>query len=58
MYMEPGSPWGNRYGDGLNSKMRDEFLNGEICYSLKELGLQVTRRRKHYNTVDGRAESA
>ena len=29
-YIEPGSPWKNGYCDSFNSKLRDEFLNGEI----------------------------
>jgi putative transposase len=31
--------------------MRDEFLNDEIFYSLKELRVLGERWRKHYNTV-------
>ena len=36
LYIEPGSPWENDYCESFNSKMRDEFLNGEIFYSMKE----------------------
>ena len=35
LYIEPGSPWENGYCESFNSKMRDEFLNGEIFYSMK-----------------------
>lgn len=35
-YIEPGSPWENGYCESFNSKMRDEFLNGEIFDSLHE----------------------
>jgi hypothetical protein len=31
--------------------MRDEFLNGEIFYSIRELRVLAERWRKHYNTV-------
>lgn len=34
MYIEPGSPWENRYCESFNGKLRDECLNGEIFYSL------------------------
>ena len=37
-YIEPGSPWENGYCESFNSKLRDELLNGEIFYSLKEAG--------------------
>ena len=50
MYIEPGSPWENGYCESFNSKMRDEFLNGEIFYSMKELRVLAERWRKHYNT--------
>lgn len=36
LYIEPGSPWENGYCESFNGKLRDEFLNGEIFYMLKE----------------------
>jgi transposase InsO family protein len=51
MYIEPGSPWENGYCESFNSKMRDEFLNGEIFYSMKQLRVLAERWRRHYNTV-------
>jgi transposase InsO family protein len=50
-YIEPGSPWENGYCESFNSKLRDEFLNGEIFYSMKEIRVLTERWRKHYNTV-------
>ena len=47
----PGSPWENGYCESFNSKLRDEFLNGEIFYSLKEAQILTERWRVHYNTV-------
>jgi len=51
LYIEPGSPWENGYCESFNSKLRDEFLNGEIFYSIKELRVLAERWRVHYNTV-------
>ena len=51
LYIEPGSPWENGYCESFNSKLRDEFLNGEIFYSMKELRVLAERFRVHYNTV-------
>jgi putative transposase len=51
LYIEPGSPWENGYCESFNSKLRDEFLNGEIFYSIKELRVLAERWRKHYNTI-------
>ena len=47
---EPGSPWENRYSESFNGKLRDECLNGEIFYSLKEAQIIIESWRNHYNT--------
>ncbi len=44
-------PWENGYCESFNSKLRDEFLNGEIFYSMKEIRVLAERWRVHYNTV-------
>jgi putative transposase len=51
LYIEPGSPWENGFCESFNSKLRDEFLNGEISYSMKEIRVLAERWRTHYNTV-------
>jgi len=51
LYIEPGSPWENGYNESFNGKLRDELLNGEIFYSLKEAQVMIERWRRHYNTV-------
>jgi putative transposase len=50
LYIEPGSPWENGYCESFNGKLRDEFLNGEIFYSLKEAQILTQRWRVEYNT--------
>ncbi|WP_170347670.1 IS3 family transposase [Ruegeria atlantica] len=49
-YIEPGSPWENGYCESFNARFRDEFLNGEIFYSLREAQIPIEKWRKHYNT--------
>ena len=41
-----------RYGycESFNGRMRDELLNGEIFYSLREAQIIIERWRNHYNT--------
>ena len=51
LYIEPGSPWENGYCERFNSKLRDEFLNGEIFYSLKEVQVLAERWRVHYDAI-------
>ena len=48
---ERGSPWENGYCDSFNGKFRDQFLNGEIFYSLKEASIMIERWRFHYNHI-------
>jgi len=49
LFIEPGSPWENGYCESFNGKLRDELLNGEIFYSLKEARIVIEQWRKHYN---------
>ena len=50
-YIVPGSPWENGYCESFNGRFRDELLNGEIFYSVKEPQTTIEQWRKHYNTV-------
>jgi putative transposase len=50
--IKPGIPWENGYYERFDSKLRNEFLNGEIFYSMKELRVLAERWRAHYNTVE------
>ena len=50
LYIERGSPWENGYCESFNGKLRDECLNGEIFYSLKEAQIVIESWRLEYNT--------
>ena len=49
LYIEPGSPWENGYCESFNGKLRDECLNGEIFYSLKEAQVVIEKWRVECN---------
>ena len=51
LFIEPGSPWENGYNESFNGKLRDELLNGEIFYTLKEAQVIIEKWRKEYNTI-------
>ena len=51
LYIAPGSPWENGYNESFNGKLRNEFLNGEIFYTLPEAVVLVEQWRRVYNTV-------
>ena len=50
-YIAPGSPWENGYVESFNARFRDELLNGEIFYSLREAEIIIESWRRHYNAV-------
>ena len=50
-YIEPGSPWENGYCESFNARFRDELLNGEVFYTLKEAQIIIEQWRRHYNTI-------
>ena len=43
LYITPGSPWENGYNESFNGKLRDELLNGEIFYTIKEAQILIKR---------------
>ena len=49
-YIAPGSPWENGFVESFNARLRDELLDGEIFYSLKEAQTVIESWRNHYNT--------
>jgi transposase InsO family protein len=51
LFIEPGSPWENGYIESFIGKMRDELLNREIFYTIKEARILIEHWRRHYNGV-------
>lgn len=50
-YIAPGSPWENGFIESFNARLRDELLDGEIFYTLREAQIIIESWRHHYNTV-------
>ena len=48
--IEPGSTRENDYCERFNAFCRDELLNGEISYTLREAQIVIEQWRRHYNT--------
>ena len=51
LFIEPGSPWENGYVESFNGRMRDELLDREIFYTLKEAKHLIEMWRWEYNHV-------
>ena len=45
-YIERGSPWENGYIESFNARLRDELLNGEIFYTLREAQIVIESWRR------------
>jgi len=51
IYIEPGKPWQNCFIESFNSKVRDEFLNMEVFYTVAEAQVKAEIWRRHYNGI-------
>jgi transposase InsO family protein len=51
LFIEPGSPRENGYVESFLEKLRDELLNREIFYTMKEAAILIEQWRRHYNGV-------
>jgi putative transposase len=49
LYISPGSPWENGYIESFNGRLRDDVLNREVFYSVKEAKVIVENWRLEYN---------
>ena len=50
-YIESGSPWENGYNERFNGSLRDECLNREWFYTLKEAQIIIEDWRQEYNHI-------
>ena len=51
IHIEPGKPWQNGFIESFNSKVRDEFLNMEVFYTLAEAQVKTEIWRQEYNWI-------
>ncbi len=48
-YITPGSPWENGHVESFHASLRAEFLDRELFYTMKEVGVMLEDWRDHYN---------
>lgn len=51
LFIAPGSPWENAYGESFNGRLEDELLGSEIFATLAEARWLAERWRNEYNTA-------
>jgi putative transposase len=49
LYIDPGCPWQNGYGESFNGTVRDECLNMYVFLSVAEARARLEAFRQHYN---------
>ena len=49
IYIDPGKPWQNAYGESFNGKFRDECLNMEVFHNVKHAKIVIEMWRRDYN---------
>jgi putative transposase len=49
LYIAPGSPWQNGYGERFNGTVRDECLNMHVFHSVAEARVVLATYRRQYN---------
>ena len=49
LYIEPGAPWQNGYAESFHSRVRDEFMAGELFADLEEARVLADRWKNDYN---------
>ena len=57
-YITLGSPWENGYVESFNARLRDELLDGEIFYTLREAQIVIESWRRHFDTIRPQHRSA
>ena len=48
-HIEPGKPWQNGFVESFHSRLRDEFLDGEVFRSVLEAQVRLDIWRRDYN---------
>ena len=48
-YIDPGKPWQNGFAESFHSRLRDEFMDGEVFYGVKETQVRLSGWRRYFN---------
>jgi transposase InsO family protein len=48
-FIAPGKPWQNGFAESFHARLRDEFLDGEVFWTVREAQVQLERWRCYWN---------
>ena len=49
-YIDPGKPWQNGYAESFHSRLRDEYLDGEVFWGVRDTRVGLSNYRRYFNT--------
>ncbi len=49
-YIEPGKPWQNGYAESFHSRLRDEYLDGEVFWGVRDARVGLSSYRSYFNS--------
>ena len=49
-YIDPGKPWQNGYAESFHSRLRDEYLDGEVFWGVRDARVGLSSYRWYFNT--------
>jgi transposase InsO family protein len=48
-YIDPGKPWQNGYSESFHSRLRDEYLDGEVLWGVRDARIGLSIDRSYFN---------
>lgn len=48
-YIDPGKPWQNGFAESFHSRLRDEYLDGEVFWGVKDAQVGLDGYRRYFN---------
>jgi transposase InsO family protein len=48
-YIDPGKPWQNGFAESFHSRLRDEYLDGEVFWGVRDAQVGLDGYRRYFN---------
>lgn len=48
-YIDPGKPWQNGFAESFHARLRDEFLDGEVFFSVRDAQVRLSHWQRDWN---------
>lgn len=48
-YIDPGKPWQNGFAESFHARLRDEFMDAEVFYGVRDAQVRLSGWRRYFN---------